>query len=85
MSWNTRDFRISCWQHTAAVEFWCGDCIHQAFTVEELKADIPDVTPTPVYSWDDDDIDKEECCGKCHEHLFDEQSRRWATEDVERG
>lgn len=70
MTWDTRDFRISLWQHTAACEWWCGDCIHEVFSDEELRAGIPDVTPIPVYSWEDDDLDRDEHCGKCHQRLF---------------
>lgn len=68
--WDTRDRNISLWQHTAACEYWCSDCIHDVFTDEELRANIPDVTPIPIYSWEDGEIGLNAYCGKCHERFF---------------
>jgi hypothetical protein len=82
--WDTRDRNISLWQHTAACELWCSDCIHSAFTQQELQTHVDDVTPSPVYSWDDCDYSRSGCCGKCGEFLFSESERIAEEQQIDR-
>lgn len=69
MSWNLEDPNIAYWQNVQQCDEWCSDCILSVYSEAELRANTPDVTPIPVYTWDNRDADTPKHCPECGELL----------------
>ena len=67
MSYETRDRNITGWYEPEGLGAACGDCIHDRYPLAQIE-DCGEDAPTPVYSWDDTELDDE--CRHCGAPIF---------------